>query len=387
MKKVMTIFGTRPEAIKMAPLVLALKKNAPELTSRVVVTAQHREMLDQVLDFFHITPDYDLDIMQNRQSLTSITVRVLKGLEAVLKKEAPDVVLVHGDTTTTMAASLAAFYQKIPVGHVEAGLRTNDKYAPYPEEMNRKMAGALADLHFAPTINAKENLIGEGVDEEAIFVTGNTAIDALLAVIQDDFTFSSPLLNELSSRGQKMVLVDAHRRENLGEPMEEICRAIKRLVSAHQELEVVFSVHKNPQVSEVVEKNLGKEARIHLLSPLDYVQWANLMNQAWLIITDSGGLQEEAPALQKPVLLLRNTTERPEAIDAKTVWMVGTKEKAIYEASCRLLSDKEHYGTMCRAVNPYGDGYAAQRIVKALLYVLGEAKEAPDEFSLQNKRE
>jgi UDP-N-acetylglucosamine 2-epimerase (non-hydrolysing) len=381
MLKVMTVFGTRPEAIKMAPLVRELAKDGGSVTNQVTVTAQHREMLDQVLDFFQIVPDYDLNIMQTRQSLTGITLRVLQGLEEILAIEKPDVVLVHGDTSTTMAASLAAFYQQIPVGHVEAGLRTGNKYAPYPEEMNRRITGAIADIHFAPTREAKENLLREGISPEKIFVTGNTAIDALLAVTKQQGTFSVPMLNELPFAEKKVIVVDAHRRENLGAPMENICRALGSLVAEHDELEIVFSVHRNPAVAEPVAAILGEVPRVHLVDPLGYVEWARLMEKSWLVISDSGGLQEEAPALGKPVLLLRDTTERPEAIKAGTVWMVGTEMAAIRGAVKELLLQPERYDTMAQAINPYGDGQASRRIREALLYSFQRQTQPPDEFS------
>lgn len=364
----------------MAPLVRELSAS-PYLQSVVAVTAQHREMLDQVLDFFEITPDYDLDIMASRQTLTDITHRVLTGLESILAQEKPDLVLVHGDTTTTFAASLAAFYQKIPVGHVEAGLRTHDKYAPYPEEMNRKMTGALADLHFAPTQTAKHNLLREGTDPHSIFVTGNTAIDALVSVIRDPFVFTADILNHLDFSKRKVIVVDAHRRENLGEPMEAICQAIAEIAANFEDVDIVFSVHRNPAVSEVAQRLLGRSPRVWLLDPMEYIEWANLMNRAWLVITDSGGLQEEAPALGKPVLLLRDTTERPEAIAAGTVWMTGSRTSAIVSAVRTLLHDPDRYGTMTRSTNPYGDGQAARRICAAVLFAAGITKTQIDEFA------
>ena len=381
MLKVMTVFGTRPEAIKMAPLVKELAEDTEFVTARVAVTAQHREMLDQVLDFFQIKPDYDLNIMQTRQSLTGITVRVLEGLEEVLATEKPDVVLVHGDTSTTMAASLAAFYQQISVGHVEAGLRTGNKYAPYPEEMNRRIAGVVADIHFAPTVEARANLLREGVAAEKIFVTGNTAIDALLAVAENEGPFSMPLLNQLPYTEKKIIVVDAHRRENLGKPMENICWALHSLVTQHDDLEIVFSVHRNPAVAEPVEAILGDVPRVHRVDPLEYVEWARLMKKSWLVITDSGGLQEEAPALGKPVLLLRDTTERPEALKAGTVKMVGTEKEAICSAVKELLLQPGRYDTMAQATNPYGDGQASRRIREALLYSFGQQTQPPDEFA------
>jgi len=382
MYKVITVFGTRPEAIKMAPLVKTLAGLSGQFVSKVVVTAQHREMLDQVLSFFRIVPDYDLNIMRSRQSLTDITVRTLAGLQDIFAAEQPDMVLVHGDTTTTFAASLAAFYRQVAVGHVEAGLRTGEKYLPYPEEMNRKLTGAIADWHFAPTRWAKENLLREGVDTDKIFVTGNTAIDALFQTVRPDFRFSSELLNRLDYSGRRVIVADAHRRENHGRPLANICAALRETVQAQPEVELVFSVHKNPAVSEVVRSTLGGMERVHLLEPLDYVEWANLMNRAYIIVTDSGGLQEEAPSLGKPVLLLRETTERPEAIEAGTVRLVGVGQDSIANSLQELLGDTAAYNRMAQTANPYGDGRAAPRIAQALAYAAGYTRERPTEFSV-----
>ncbi|KJS20235.1 MAG: UDP-N-acetylglucosamine 2-epimerase [Clostridiaceae bacterium BRH_c20a] len=363
--KVMSIFGTRPEAIKMAPLVNALEKEKG-FKSSVVVTAQHREMLDQVLSLFNIEPQYDLNIMQSGQSLYDITCRALKGLEEILEQEKPQMVLVHGDTTTTLAASLAAYYKKIPVGHVEAGLRSGDIYSPFPEEMNRKLTGGLAALHFAPTQTAKNNLLREGVSENRIYVTGNTVIDALLATVKSDFEFTDPQLKAIDFNQKRVLLVTTHRRENLGQPMENIFKALALLHEQFEDIEIIFPVHKNPAVREIAYKILTGHERIHLIEPLDYEPFANLMARSYLILTDSGGLQEEAPALGKPVLVLRENTERPEAVVAGTVAIVGTKFESIFETSKGLLVKKELYDKMAQAVNPYGDGKACLRIIDSL---------------------
>jgi UDP-N-acetylglucosamine 2-epimerase (non-hydrolysing) len=366
--KIMTIFGTRPEAIKMAPVVLELAKYPDQITPVVAVTAQHREMLDQVLRLFSIKPDYDLDIMSEGQTLYDITSRALTGLREVLSTESPDMVLVHGDTTTTFAGALAAYYQQIPVGHVEAGLRTRNKYSPFPEEMNRKLTGSLADLHFAPTATACQSLLAEAVAEADIFVTGNTVIDALLATVDSQYQFSDSLLSSINYQKQRVILVTTHRRENLGEPMRQVYQALKRIVSDFPDVEVVFPVHRNPKVRDVVNSVLGGIARVHLCDPLDYQPFANLMARSTLILTDSGGIQEEAPALGKPVLVLRDTTERPEAIDAGTVKLIGTVEETVYRETSALLSDQSQYRAMSEAVNPYGDGLASARIVQTLLW-------------------
>jgi UDP-N-acetylglucosamine 2-epimerase (non-hydrolysing) len=366
--KIMTIFGTRPEAIKMAPVVLELAKYPDQITPVVAVTAQHREMLDQVLRLFSIKPDYDLDIMSEGQTLYDITSRALTGLREVLSTESPDMVLVHGDTTTTFAGALAAYYQQIPVGHVEAGLRTRNKYSPFPEEMNRKLTGSLADLHFAPTATACQSLLAEAVAEADIFVTGNTVIDALLATVDSQYQFSDSLLSSINYQKQRVILVTTHRRENLGEPMRQVYQALKRIVSDFPDVEVVFPVHRNPKVRDVVNSVLGGIARVHLCDPLDYQPFANLMARSTLILTDSGGIQEEAPALGKPVLVLRDTTERPEAIDAGTVKLIGTVEETVYRETSTLLSDQSQYRAMSEAVNPYGDGLASARIVQTLLW-------------------
>ncbi|MEC0899060.1 MULTISPECIES: non-hydrolyzing UDP-N-acetylglucosamine 2-epimerase [Bacillus cereus group] len=361
--KVMTIFGTRPEAIKMAPLVLELQKHPEKIESIVTVTAQHRQMLDQVLSIFGITPDFDLNIMKNRQTLIDITTRGLEGLDKVMKEAKPDIVLVHGDTTTTFIASLAAFYNQIPVGHVEAGLRTWDKYSPYPEEMNRQLTGVMADLHFSPTAKSATNLQKENKDESRIFITGNTAIDALKTTVKE--TYSHPVLEKLGN--DRLVLMTAHRRENLGEPMRNMFRAIKRLVDKHEDVQVVYPVHMNPVVRETANDILGDHGRIHLIEPLDVIDFHNVAARSYLMLTDSGGVQEEAPSLGVPVLVLRDTTERPEGIEAGTLKLAGTDEETIFSLADELLSDKEAHDKMSKASNPYGDGRASERIVEAIL--------------------
>ncbi len=364
-KKVVVIFGTRPEAIKMAPLVKAIEAS-DGLEVVVCVTAQHREMLDSVLELFSIIPDYDLDLMSAGQSITDITVRVITETEEVLEKEKPDLVLVHGDTTTTFSASLAAFYQKIAVGHVEAGLRSGNIYSPYPEEMNRRLTGTIAALHFAPTEGNKKNLLKSGVSEESIFVTGNTVIDALHMVVKDDYDFPVPLLNQLDFKHKKVILLTTHRRENWGTPMRNILETSRRLVEENSDVELVFPVHLNPVVKDLAEEVLGGMQRVHLIPPLGYAPFANLIARSYLVLTDSGGIQEEAPALGKPVLVLRRETERPEAVEAGTVKMAGVEKSKIYELTGQLLHDQGEYKRMARAVNPYGDGKAAERIVNAL---------------------
>ncbi len=381
--KVMTVFGTRPEAIKMAPVVLELEKYPELITPVVAVTAQHRDMLDQVLHLFAIEPDYDLDIMAAGQTLFDITTKAMMGLNEVLTKEKPDIVLVHGDTTTTFAGALAAFYHQIPVGHVEAGLRTHNKYSPFPEEMNRKLTGSLADLHFAPTDTAADNLRGENIAETAIFVTGNSVIDALHKTVREDYPFENELLRTIDYKNKRIVLVTTHRRENLGEPMRHVYKALKQIIDEFSDVEIVFPVHKNPKVREVVEQELGGHEKVHLIDPLDYEPFANLMHRSSLILTDSGGVQEEAPALGKPVLVLRDTTERPEAVTAGTVKLIGTDRQRVYEEARCLLADKAEYDRMASACNPYGDGQAARRIVQAILYHYGLEQEKPDSFKAQ----
>lgn len=360
--RVMTIFGTRPEAIKMAPLVLELKKRPEEFESIVTVTAQHREMLDQVLRIFNITPDYDLNIMQEKQTLAQITNRALEGLDQVMKETKPDIVLVHGDTSTTFVASLAAFYNQIAIGHVEAGLRTWNKYSPYPEEMNRQLTGVMADLHFAPTEKSKNNLLQENKSADRIYVTGNTAIDALKTTVSE--AYQHPLIEQLGDK--RLVLMTAHRRENLGENMRQMFRAIKRLVEAHDDIEVIYPVHLNPLVQQTADEILGNDERIKLIEPLGVVDFHNFIANSYIILTDSGGIQEEAPSLGVPVLVLRDTTERPEGIEAGTLKLIGTEEDMIFEAADELLNNKVAHDQMATASNPYGDGEASQRIADAI---------------------
>lgn len=374
-RKVMTIFGTRPEAIKMAPLVLELQKYE-DIESIVTVTAQHRQMLDQVLNIFGIQPDYDLNIMKERQTLVDITTRALAGLDDVMKKVKPDIVLVHGDTTTTFVASLAAFYNQIAVGHVEAGLRTWNKYSPFPEEMNRQLTGVLADLHFAPTAKAAENLRAENKPEHAIFITGNTAIDALKTTVRQAYTH--PILERVA--GSRMILLTAHRRENLGEPMRNMFRAVKRLVEDYDDVQVVYPVHLNPVVRELANDILGNDERIHLIEPLDVIDFHNFAARAHIILTDSGGVQEEAPSLGVPVLVLRDTTERPEGIEAGTLKLAGTDEQTIYALASELLTDERAYDQMAKASNPYGDGWASKRIAEAIRYYFKQSDVPPTPF-------
>lgn len=378
--KVMTVFGTRPEAIKMAPVVLELKKYPDLITPIVAVTAQHRDMLDQVLNLFNIKPDYDLNIMAQGQTLFDITTKAMNGLNEVLSKEKPDIVLVHGDTTTTFAGALAAYYHETAVGHVEAGLRTYNKYSPFPEEMNRKLTGAIADLHFAPTDTASGNLKAEGTKEDKIFVTGNTVIDALHKTVTDDFKFDDEKLTNIDYENKRIILVTTHRRENLGEPMRHVYKALKDIVNEFDDVEIVFPVHKNPKVREVVNEELGNIEAVHLIDPLDYEPFANLMHRAFLVLTDSGGIQEEAPSLGKPVLVLRDTTERPEAVKAGTVKLIGTERQKVYEETKYLLTDHDEYQRMANTCNPYGDGKASKRIIEAILYHYGLSQEKPDSF-------
>lgn len=375
--KVMTIFGTRPEAIKMAPLVLELKKRPEEFEAIVTVTAQHREMLDQVLSIFDIQPDYDLNIMKDRQTLMDVTTRGLEGLDDVMKKVKPDIVLVHGDTTTTFIAGLAAFYNQIQVGHVEAGLRTWNKYSPYPEEMNRQLTGVLADLHFAPTDKSAANLQAENKKEERIFVTGNTAIDALKTTVKE--TYEHEVLTKLGD--DRLILLTAHRRENLGEPMKNMFRAVKRIVDEHEDVQVVYPVHLNPVVRETANDILGNDLRIHLIEPLDVIDFHNFAERAHIILTDSGGVQEEAPSLGVPVLVLRDTTERPEGIEAGTLKLAGTEEETIYTLAKELLIDEDVYKQMSQASNPYGDGLASKRICDAISYYFNRRENRPEAFN------
>ena len=376
--KIINIFGTRPEAVKMAPVVSALTDFPDEIISKVLVTAQHREMLDQCLTFFSIKPDYDLDIMQDRQSLSEITCRALTGVEEVLKQEKPDMVLVQGDTTTVFSASLAAFYQQIKVGHVEAGLRTDDIYNPFPEEINRRLASVICNLHFAPTIQAKNNLLNCGINS-GIFITGNTVIDALFSILK--VTEEKKYLpSYISQNKNRIIFVETHRRENWGEPMENICRALLQLVNDHKDTEIVFPVHKNPVVRETVYPLLEGHKRIHLIEPMDYPALINLQKKSFIILTDSGGIQEEAPSMGKPVLVLRRTTERPEGVQRGTAKLVGTDRDNIYKEASRLLNDNDEYNRMSKAINPYGDGHAAKRIVDAIRYYFGFISAPPKDF-------
>ncbi len=379
--KVMTVFGTRPEAIKMAPLVLEFQKNE-NIESIVCLTAQHRQMLDMVMDMFNIKADYDLNIMKERQTLAGITTRALGGLDEVMQESKPDVVLVHGDTTTTLAGSMAAFYNKIKVGHVEAGLRTYDKYSPFPEEMNRKITGAIADFHFSPTQANKDNLLRETVDEDKIYITGNTVIDAIKYTVADDYEFKDESIKNVDFANKRVILVTAHRRENLGKPLESICRAILRLVNDYEDTEVIYPVHLNPAVRDTVFGILSNHERIHLINPVDVDELHNLMKRCYMVMTDSGGLQEEAPALGKPVLVLRSETERPEAIAAGTAKLAGFAEENVYKLGSELLSDKAAYDKMAHAANPYGDGSASARIVDALLYEFGYTKTRPEDLKI-----
>ncbi|PFN80582.1 UDP-N-acetylglucosamine 2-epimerase (non-hydrolyzing) [Bacillus sp. AFS076308] len=374
--KVMTVFGTRPEAIKMAPLVKELEKNSDIIESIVTVTAQHRQMLDQVLDIFNIIPNFDLNIMKDRQTLVDVTIRGLDGLNKVLQETKPDIVLVHGDTTTTFVASLAAFYNSIPIGHVEAGLRTYNKFSPYPEEVNRQMTGVMADLHFAPTSQSKRNLIQENKQEKSIFITGNTAIDALKTTVKSNY--SHPVLDRLGN--DRLVLMTAHRRENIGKPMENMFNAIKRLVEKYADIQVVYPVHMNPVVRQIADKILGNNNRIHLIEPLDVIDFHNFASRAYLILTDSGGVQEEAPSLGVPVLVLRDTTERPEGVEAGTLKLAGTEEEVIFNLADELLSNTEVHDSMSKASNPYGDGNASKRIVEAILYYKNIIKTRPKDL-------
>lgn len=379
MLKVFTVFGTRPEAIKMAPLVYELRKR-PEIDCKICVTAQHRQMLDMVMDLFKLKPDFDLDIMQERQTLADITTRALTGLEEVFRAEKPDLVLVHGDTSTTFAGALAAYYNQIKVGHVEAGLRTGDKYFPFPEEMNRKLTGAIADLHFAPTINNRANLLKEGVNPSGIFVTGNTVIDAFHTTIRSDFSFEGTPVENIDW-SKRVILMTAHRRENLGEPLFNICRAVARIVREFPDVELIYPVHLNPAVRDTAMEVLGGMPRVHLIEPLDVDVLHNAMSRCYMVMTDSGGLQEEAPALGKPVLVLRGETERPEAAAAGTVKIAGVQEEVIYSLAHQLLTDEAEYSKMSHAVNPYGDGRASIRIADAILYHFGLSEQQPNQWS------
>lgn len=360
--RVMTIFGTRPEAIKMAPLVKELEKRE-EIESIVCVTAQHRQMLDQVLETFNITPDYDLNIMKQGQTLVDITIRALQSLSEVISQVKPNIVLVHGDTTTTLSGSLAAFYNQVSVGHVEAGLRTYDKYSPFPEEVNRQVTGIIADMHFAPTEVSKNNLLKEGKKEETIYVTGNTAIDALRTTVKDDYYH--PIFDKIGN--DKIILLTAHRRENLGEPMKNMFRAIKRIIEEFDGVQVIYPVHLNPLVRQAADEVLGDNNKVHLIDPLEVLDFHNFLNKSYIIMTDSGGIQEEAPSLGKPVLVLRDTTERPEGVSAGTLRLAGTDEDDIYDLTKLLLTNKDEYNKMSKSSNPYGDGMPSKYIVDEII--------------------
>lgn len=376
--KVMTVFGTRPEAIKMAPLQLELEKH-PEIEPICCVTAQHREMLDSVLNIFNIKPDYDLNIMAPRQTLASITTKILDGLDKVLTEAKPDIVLVHGDTSTTFASSLCAFYHGIKVGHVEAGLRSFDKFSPFPEEINRKLTGNIADLHFSPTINNKNNLLRENITEE-IFITGNTVIDALKTTVKENYEFKADALKQIDFSKYRTILLTAHRRENYGEPMENIMNAVRDIVAANPDVQVIYPVHLSPAVRDTVFPMLEGVDRVHLIDPIDVDDMHNLMARSYLILTDSGGLQEEAPSLGKPVLVLRCETERPEAVEAGTVKIAGVKREVIVSMANELLTDKSAYDKMAKAVNPYGDGNASRRIAEAIIWKFTGKGKRPADF-------
>jgi UDP-N-acetylglucosamine 2-epimerase (non-hydrolysing) len=365
--KTLIVFGTRPEAVKMAPIVKALKNDEEHFITKVCVTAQHREMLDQVLRIFEIEPDYDLNIFQSGQTLTQITCRALTGLEGVVEEFKPDLILVQGDTTTVFAGALAAFYHQVKIGHVEAGLRSGNLYSPYPEEANRKLTGVLTDFHFAPTETSRQNLLREGYEDCKIFVTGNTSIDALKWVISSDYNFDDERINNIDFINKKVLLLTAHRRENIGEAMENIFSAIKEAAEKNENVEVIYPMHLNPKVREIARRIFGQMDNVHLIEPLDYLPFTNLMAKCYLVVTDSGGIQEEAPSLGKPVLVVRRETERPEGIEAGTARLVGTEKDMIYKAIDALLNDEDEYKKMANAVNPYGDGRAAEYIKEAII--------------------
>ncbi len=377
--KVMSVFGTRPEAIKMAPLVIELEKN-PNIESIVCVTAQHRQMLDQVLEIFNIKPDYDLNIMKERQTLVGITARVLEGLDEVIKEAKPDIVLVHGDTSTSFVGALAAFYNQTMVGHVEAGLRTYDIYSPFPEEMNRCLTGRIAKMHFSPTMRNKNNLLKENVCEDDIYITGNTVIDAMKTTVKENFVFKTDVINNIDFKSKRVITMTAHRRENLGEPLENICRAVKRLVEKYDDVEFVYPIHMNPAVRETVNRIIGNLDRVKIIEPINVDELHNLMARSYMIMTDSGGIQEEAPSLAKPVLVLRKETERPEAVEAGTVKLAGVNEDVIFDMACELLDDKSAYDKMAHSANPYGDGNASLRIINAILYEFGINNDRPMDY-------
>ena len=377
--KVMSVFGTRPEAIKMAPLVKALAERE-HFESICCLTGQHREMLDSVMEIFKLKGDYDLNIMQKQQTLSSITTRAILGMETVLQEAKPDLILVHGDTSTTFAGALAAFYQQIPVGHVEAGLRTYDKYSPFPEEMNRTLVGDIAELHFSPTTANAENLKKEAIKGE-IFITGNTVIDAMKTTVREDYRFSTEILNELDFENRRVIVLTCHRRENYGKPMHDILSAVRKLVEAHPEIEVVYPVHLSPAVRQCAQEELGGIDRVHLIDPVDVEEMHNLMARCYFVMTDSGGLQEEAPAMGKPVLVLRKETERPEAVAAGTVKLAGVEHEEVLRLATELLEDPALYARMAHAVNPYGDGEACGRIADAIEWYFRLREDKPVDFS------
>ena len=378
--KIAVIFGTRPETIKMFPILSEVKKYPHLIESKIIVSGQHREMLDQMLEIFQIHPDYDLNIMKQSQSLSHITKNSLLGIEKILKKERPSMVLVQGDTTTTFVGALAAFYQKIKIGHIEAGLRTNNKYYPFPEEINRHLTSVLADLHFAPTEKSCQNLLSEGVKRENVFVSGNTVIDSLFLMIKENYIFREPLLRDVKIFEKKIILVTMHRRENWGRPLKETCQALIKLIDDYSDLSVIFPIHKNPEIRKIANEILKSRKEVLLLDTLDYKDMVNLMSKSYIILTDSGGIQEEAPSLGKPVLVLREETERPEAVEAGVVKLIGTNSKKIIKEVKELLDNKEKYLEMTRNINPYGDGKASERIIKKILYNFNLIDQFPDEF-------
>jgi UDP-N-acetylglucosamine 2-epimerase (non-hydrolysing) len=379
-KKIAVIFGTRPDTIKMAPIILELKKYPEYFDVLTIATAQHRQMLDQVLDVFKIKPDYDLDIMAPKQTLASLTAKIITGLDEVLAKENPDMVLVQGDTSTTCIGSLAAFYRQIPVGPIEAGLRTEDKANPFPEEINRRITGCITDLHFAPTQTAKNSLLKENVDPKTIFVTGNTVVDALEYSVKENYQFTVPILNDVVKQNKKIILVTMHRRENWGKPMQGAASAIKRLAQKFPEFAFIFPVHLNPTVRDAVNPILKDMANVSLIEPLDYLDFVNIMSKSYLILTDSGGVQEEGPHFGVPILVLRYVTERPDAVDYGTVKLVGLDEEKIYNTALQLIEDPKEYAKMANAVNPYGDGFSSERTIKIIKNYFGMSKEIVGEF-------
>jgi len=381
--KIAMIFGTRPETIKMFPIISEIKKYPHLIDCKIIVSGQHREMLDQMLEIFQINPDYDLNIMEQDQSLSNITNNSLLGVEKILKKERPSMVLVQGDTTTTFTGALAAFYQKIRIGHIEAGLRTHNKYYPFPEEINRHLTSVLTDFHFAPTRQSYENLLSEGVKSEDIFISGNTVIDALFLMVKENYIFRETSLKDKKIFKKKIILVTMHRRENWGEPLKKTCRAINKIIDKHSDVSVIFPLHKNPEIRSNVKKILQKRKNILLLDTLDYDDMINLMSKSYIILTDSGGIQEEAPSLGKPVLVLRDETERPEAVEAGVVKLIGTDEERIFSEIDLVLNSREKYMEMSKSINPYGDGKASERIVKKILYNFNLIDQSPDEFKVK----